>query len=367
MKERIRRQFEKLAGLVGPSGSEYDVVRYCCQELRPLAAAVEMLPNGSVCARFDGRGPGPNVMIDAHADEIGVLVRYISPSGFLFFETLGGAHIKTLLARRMIVRGAKGCVPGVVGMPPGHIQTAAEISSLPEVSKCYIDVGASSREEVLEMGIEVGSVAVFDSPVVPMHNPDLLTGRCIDDRMGCALLLELARNLKDIEFAGSVCLSISTMEEIGLIGACQASAHVKPDYFIALDTIPAGGTPDVPEERLPIAINRGPVLSLADAGKTISAMPNRGLLRHVRAAAGDAGIPLQTVTMFGHSYSNNADGVDRYGSHCPAVALSIPRRYSHSPIEMVHLDDCVLAYRLLAKLVERNADASFDFLPDAMA
>ena len=129
------------------------------------------------------------------------------------------------------------------------------------------------------MGIEIGSVAVFDSPVVEMHNRDLLTGRCIDDRIGCAVLLEMVKTLPNLDFCGTVIVSISTMEEIALVGAYQASVHFRPDYFVALDTIPAGGTPDVPESRLPVSIGKGPVLSVADAGRSICHMPNKGLLR----------------------------------------------------------------------------------------
>ncbi len=364
MKERIRERFRTLASFVAPSGSEYDVIRYCRDELKQWTDSVEVLPNGSIGAVFNGKRPGPTVMIDSHADEIGVLIRYITPTGFLMFEPLGGISVKTLLARRMIVRGTKGCVPGVVGMTPGHIQTAAEAASLPDLAKCYIDVGASSAAEVAEMGIEIGSVAVFDSPAVEMYNRDLLTGRCIDDRIGVAVLLELVRELPALDFAGKVIVSVSTMEEIALIGAYQSSAHFKPDYFIALDTIPAGGTPDVPEARLPVSIRKGPVLSVADAGRSICHMPNKGLLRHIRAVAAGEKLPLQIVSMFGHCYSNNSDSVDRYGSHCPAAPLAIPRRYSHSPIELVDLNDCVTTFELLKALVRHNESASFGFLPE---
>ena len=215
------------------------------------------------------------------------------------------------------------------------------------------------------MGIEIGSVAVFDSPVVEMHNRDLLTGRCIDDRIGCAVLLEMAKTLPNLDFCGTVIVSISTMEEIALVGAYQSSAHFRPDYFVALDTIPAGGTPDVPESRLPVSIGKGPVLSVADAGRSICHMPNKGLLRHIRAVAAAEQLPLQVVSMFGHCYSNNSDSVDRYGSHCPAVPLAIPRRYSHSPVELVDLNDCVAAFDLLKALILHNDRVKFDFLPEA--
>ena len=365
MKERIRNRFRTLASFAGPSGSEFDVIRYCRDELKQWADSVEVLPNGSIGAVFKSSRPGPAMMIDSHADEIGVLIRYITPSGFLLFEPLGGISAKTLMARRMIVRGTHGCVPGVVGMTPGHIQTAAEAASLPDLGKCYIDVGARSAAEVAEMGIEIGSVAVFDSPVVEMHNRDLLTGRCIDDRIGCAVLLEMAKALPNLDFCGTVIVSISTMEEIALVGAYQSSVHFRPDYFVALDTIPAGGTPDVPESRLPVSIGKGPVLSVADAGRSICHMPNKGLLRHIRAVAAAEQLPLQVVSMFGHCYSNNSDSVDRYGSHCPAVPLAIPRRYSHSPIELVDLNDCVAAFDLLKALILRNDRVKFDFLPEA--
>ena len=366
MKGQLKEKLAVLTGLIGVSGSEHQVIRYCRDYLEPLADEVTVLPCGDLIARFDSGVPGPKMMIAAHADEIGFHIRSIDKNGFIYFGVFGGVQLKTVLASRVLFNGSKGVVKGIVGLTPGHITPPEERSKVPAMDNCYIDVGACSDEEVYEMGLEVGSTAVVESPLTELNKPDLVTGRCIDDRAGCAALLQLAEAMKSgsLKFAGSIYVTITVQEETGLLGAIHASEAVKPDCFIAVDTAPCGGTPDVPERLLPTKMGGGPIITISDNTSQVSKIfPNRGLVAFAKRYAKENGIPLQRVPAPGAG-NNDAGAVNYVGSHCPAMGLVMPRRYSHSASEVMDLNDLVYEYRMLEGLVQNNGSISFDFFAE---
>ena len=366
MKEALKEKLKELTALIGVSGSEQPVIRYCLEHLKPLADEVTVLPCGDLIARFDGTMPGPKMMIAAHADEIGFHIRSIDKNGFIYFGVFGGVQLKTVLASRVLFNGKKGVVKGVVGLTPGHITPPEDRGKIPPMDACYIDVGATSYEEVLEMGLEIGSTAVIESPLTELNKPDLVTGRCIDDRAGCAALLQLAEDIKagKLTFEGSVYITITVQEETGLLGAIHASDYVKPDCFIAVDTAPCGGTPDVPERLLPTKMGGGPIITISDNTSPVSKIfPNHGLVAFAKRYAAQQGIPLQRVPAPGAG-NNDAGAVNYVGSHCPAMGLVMPRRYSHSASEVMDLNDLVYEVRMLAGFIENNGKISFDFFAE---
>ncbi len=363
MKEKLKERVRFLTSLIGVSGNEHDVIAYCRDYLKPLADSVEVLPIGSLIARFDGGRPGPKMMIAAHADEIGFIIRSISKDGFIYFGTCGGVTIRTVLAGRVLLKGSKGIVKGLIGVPPGHITTEAERSKVPASDECYIDVGATSYEEVLEMGLDIGCTGVMERPMDELNKPDLITGRCLDDRAGVAVLLELAERIKsgEISFDGTIYITVTVEEEVGLVGAIHASDYIKPDCFIAVDTAPCGGTPDVPERKLPTKLGGGPIITVADLTSPVSKIfPNRGLLDFAKRYAAENGIPLQRVPSPGAG-NNDAGSVNYVGSHCPAIAVVIPRRYSHTAAELMDLKDLEREYRMLEGFIKNNGKISYDY------
>jgi endoglucanase len=201
-KARIKQRFFAVNKIIGVSGSETEIIRYCRDELQPLADDISICHDGTLIAEFRGIRPGPKLMLDAHVDEIGVSVKYIDPKGFLFYDSFG-VHMNSLIGRRILLQGSKGQIFGVVGITPGHILPPAEQNTLPSVSQSYIDVGANSYDEVIEMGIDVGTTGVYESFAVEMHNPDLIVSRSVDNRIGVTYLLELAKDIKDRNFSGT--------------------------------------------------------------------------------------------------------------------------------------------------------------------
>lgn len=366
MKEQIRKIFLELSNLIGVSGYEQDAAAYCRDALTQYTEQVEVMPIGNVIGTFCGNRPGPTVMVAAHMDEVGIVVRYITPNGFILFEKVGGVVPKVLPGRRMLLRGDHGAVHALVGITPGHLVAPAEANSVPSTAQSYLDIGAASREEAEKMGVHIGTTGVYDCPAMELNKPDLLTGRCVDDRLGCAVLLALAKELQAGDFAGKVHLAFVVQEETSHAGAAAASAYLKPDYCITLDTFPAGGTPDVPESRIAANIGKGVVLSLYEAINFAFLMyvPHPGLLKTAKEAAAQTQIPLQWVTMAEALYCNDASDVVRIGSHCPCLELGIPRRYSHSMAELFCLQDAVYACELIREILMRNESVSLDFLPD---
>ncbi len=363
MKQKLKERLRVLTGLIGVSGSEHQVIRYCQEQLSPLADEITILPCGDLIAAFNSGKPGPRMMIAAHADEIGFHIRHISKDGFLYFGFYGGAQLKTVIASRVLLNGSKGIVKGLVGLTPGHITPMEERSKIPPIDECYIDIGATSAEEVAAMGIEVGTTGVIESPLTELNKPDLVTGRCIDDRSGVAILLELAQAIKSgsLPFEGTIYITITVQEEIGLLGAIHASDYVKPDCFIAVDTAPSGGTPDVPERKLPTKLGGGPIITIGDmGGATSKIFPNWGLLTFAKEYAAKHNIPLQRVPAPGAG-SNDAGAVNYVGSHCPAIGIVMPRRYSHSAAELMDLNDLVNEYLLLEGFIRNNASIRYDF------
>lgn len=365
VKQAIKETYFALNGLIGVAGFEQDVVRFCRDWLAPLADELTVTTTGNLIATFHGRRPGYRMMLAAHVDEVGYIVKHIRPDGFLLFERLGNPVAKTMPSRRLLLQGKHGVVPGVIGLTPGHVETAEEAGRVNASKDSYIDVGAADAADAAAMGIEVGTVAVPDSPAIEMYHKDLIMGRAADDRINCAVLLELAKELKEMDFAGTVDLVLSVQEEIGVIGAKQVTAALRPDYCVVLDTFPAGGTPDVPVTRLPVRMGGGPVISLVDTlvgPMTCGYVTNKKLVELARDVSQKEGISLQFITMCEDHYGTDAIGITNEGSHCPCVSLGMPRRYSHAPNEMFSMADAADIYRLVKGMVEKNGELDLSFL-----
>ena len=191
------------------------------------------------------------------------MVKSIQPDGFLRIDKLGGVLDALLLGRKVWVNGHL----GVVGVKSGHLQSADEKTRVTPLDLLYVDVGASSSEEVARMGIRIGDPWVWLSELEQMTNPDLLVGKAIDNRLSCAVLLQVLRELQGAALDGTLIALVAVQEEVGLRGAKVAAEHAAPDYAVCVDTFMSGDTPDVNYYReMPVGIGRGPVNLLANTG-----------------------------------------------------------------------------------------------------
>lgn len=349
VKSDLRATLERLTALNGPAGFEGPVVAALADEFGHAGASVRVDHMGNVYARLPRSDPaGPHLMIAAHSDEIGAMVRYIDPDGFLRIDPLGIVAPVLFVGRRVDVAGHL----GVVGVRPVHGQTPAERLQAPPFEQLYVDVGATSAGEVLGMGIRVGSPVSYESPLRTFTNPDRLCGKAIDNRLGCAVLIQLFRELRDREPAGTVTAVAAVQEEVGLRGATVAARSVRPDYAIVVDTLPVEDTPGAQEGRICGRIGQGPVLVVAASGSTFV----NGHIGHPRVgewierAGASCGVSVQRVSSLGYAVTDAA-AVHLRGEGIPTGVIGLPRRYSHSPVCTFDINDAVGAVRLLREFV----------------
>jgi endoglucanase len=356
LKAAIRETTADLAAIPGVPGHEHAVAIEVRRRLGRVTDEVTVDRFGNVFGVRRGRGSGPRLMLAAHTDEIGFLVKSLEPGGFLRFERLGGATEVALMGQKVIVDGAH---HGVIGVRPGHLSRETD-KKLPPVSEMYIDVGVRSAAEAQALGIGPGSTVTFATTITPAANPDRLVGHAVDNRLGLAVMLQALALVAETP-AGDVVAVATSQEEVGLRGAEVAAFKVQPDYALAIDTIPVGDTPDVHmTKELPLALGRGPAMILAAGSGQRGAITHPAVKRHLLAAAGRAGVPVQQVLMLNMA-NTDATAIHLTREGVPTGTISLPRRYSHSPVEMFDLNDAAMAVRWLARFIADMASHDLAF------
>jgi len=330
---RLERLIRELAPAYGPSGHEDAVRDLIGRHVAPLAAetAVDRLGNLICLVRGSG-GPGARrVMIAAHMDEIGLMVTHIDDNGFLRFAPVGGHGPATLLGQRVVF--ADGTV-GVIGA-----EKLDDIKDL-KLDRMFIDTGAADRDAAAAR-TPVGSTAVFQRSVSAAGTR--LTGKALDDRTGCAVLVELMHQLHDHPSPHDVYCVFSVQEEVGLRGARTAAYAIAPDLAIAVDVTAAGDTPK--GEKLNMVLGGGTAIKVKDS----SLIAHPAVRRVLVDRAARCGIPYQMeVLPYG---GTDAGAIHLTHSGVPSGALSIPTRYLHSPAEMVDLRDVAATADLLVAVL----------------
>ncbi|HHV78186.1 MAG TPA: M42 family metallopeptidase [Firmicutes bacterium] len=335
---------KQLSESFGPSGFESEIARLM-QGFWKERCDVQFDRLGSIVGRMPGRGP--RVMIAAHMDEVGFLVTHITEKGFLHFQTIGGWWDHVLLAQRVRIRTRNGDVFGVIGSKPPHLMNQEDRKKMVERKNMYIDVGASSADEVRRLGIEPGDPAVPASPFQVMGGGKSVLSKAWDDRAGCACLVELSRKLAGNPIECEVILVGTVQEEVGLRGATTSAKLVKPDIAIALDVDVAGDVPGIEEYESRSKLGKGPSILLYDA----SMIPHGGLLRFVKEVARTEGIPIQFNAMPGGGTDAGRIHLSEVG--VPSIVIGIPARHIHSHAGVINIDDCDATVRLLLALLRK--------------
>lgn len=362
VKAEIRQDLEQLTALDAVSGHEQAMVRAMRDRLGPLSDELNVDTFGNVRATLSGTGDGYHLMLAAHSDEIGLIVKSIEPNGYLRFSTAGGVQPGLLPARMVRVNGA---VHGIIGVKSGHLLLPEERNRPVEPDRLYIDIGADSSAAVAELGVRIGDPVAFVSPLTELNHPGILAGKAIDDRLGCAVLLAVMRQLRRDPSRTKVSCVITTQEEVGLRGAAVAAYSVDPDCAVAIDTFMSGDTPDVDFHReMPAAIGKGPVLLVASGGDAHGNFIHAAMERLLEQAAADAKVPYQRATVLGKA-ATDASTIHLARGGIPTGGVGLARRYSHSPVCTCHLEDAANAVIWLLALV-RTLDGrpSLAFLPD---
>lgn len=349
MRDTLRERIAAYTRLHAPVGFEEPVLRQARDELAAFCQSIEVDARGNVYGYLSGTdASAPRVMITAHADEIGFLVTSITAKGFLRFTKLGHPTDLVLPGQQVRVLTAEGPLPGVIGVKPGHVLSGDEARIVPPIEALYIDVGATSADEVADWGIEAGTPAVYVGELIATNNPNRCFGKCPDNRAGIVAVLEVAKRLARSPPAANVVFVITVEEEVGLRGAAVAAAKAKPDVLLVVDTVPSGGTPDLSPEQLPWDIGDGALLKVRE----VKGLSTHGPLRNlVRETAEEHGIPHKMIV--DTAGITDATSAQQASGDIAAMVIALARRYSHSAVEMFDLSDVEAIIDLTCRVTER--------------
>jgi endoglucanase len=332
---------KQLVAAPSPSGFEQPVQELVRRNLRNFADELRTDVHGNVIAIKNPEGK-PRVMIAAHCDEVGFMVKYITDEGYIYFAPVGGVDANLVPGQHVEVHTAKGAVPGVVGKKPIHLMEEEDKKKKQEIHKFWIDVGAGKKKE-LEGIVNVGDIITFQGRFNVLRNK-LVTSRSFDDKAGVFVLTEIVRELAKRKFEAGIFAVSTVQEEVGLRGATTSAYAVKPDIGIAIDVEFSSDYPDIDKKRVgDISLGKGPVLY---RGANINPVLGKLLIK----AAREKRIPHQL------SGSPRATGTDanvmqltRTGVATAVVGL--PNRYMHTPVEIVSLRDMENAVKLLVSFI----------------
>jgi endoglucanase len=340
----ITETLEKLSNVYGVTGREDEVASLMKKLLKPYVDEVKEDKLGNVIGTKKGEKNAPKVMLAAHMDEIGLLVKTITKEGFLHFAKIGGIDDRILLAQKVLVFTEKGPLHGIIGSKPPHIQKEEERKRVIPYDELFIDIGATSQEEAKKMGVKVGDAICFDVKFAKIKE-NIVIGKAFDDRIGCVIMIEALKRLKKTE---CTIYAVGTVqEEVGLRGAATAAFGIYPDFGIALDVTISGDTPEVKETDAPIKMRKGPSITVADGGMIV---PPK-VLRLMIDAAEENKIPYQLET--GLPGSTDAARILLTRDGVPSGVISIPTRYIHSPTSLLNLEDVENAVKLLVAIIQK--------------
>ena len=334
-----------LSNAPGPSGFEEAVRAIMVPRMKAASEDLRYDGLGSVIARQGSSGP--RVMLDAHMDELGGVLRRVTPDGFLSMQMLGGWLNQALAGQRWVIIGSKGPVHAVSSIRDIHLAPAEERGSLIKRDAVFLDVGAGSAAEVAALGIAPGDPVVPDSGFEVLNGTANYAGKAWDDRVGCAVLLMAMERLKVTGHPNQIFFVATVQEEIGLRGARTATAIVKPDIGIAIEGGVTGDAGGAHPEESQVKLGHGPGLFLYDS----SALPNRKLVSLIRKVAGEAGVPLQFDLVQG--YGDDSAEMQTVAGGAPTVNLIVPARYTHVHTGVINRHDFDQTVDLVVALLRR--------------
>lgn len=340
----LAETLERLSNACGVTGREDEVKALMKDLLRPCVDELWEDKLGNVIGVKKGREGAPRVMLAAHMDEIGLLVKTISKEGFIQFTKMGGIDDRILLAQKVIIYTEKGLVHGVIGSKPPHIQKEEERKKVIAYDELFIDIGAESLEQAREMGVKIGDPVGFDIKFTYIGK-DAVIGKAFDDRVGCAVMVEAMKQLTEAEC--TVYAVGTVQEEVGLRGAATSAFGIYPDVGIAIDVTIAGDMPGVKEFEAPVKMRKGPSITVADYGL----ITHPKVLRLLIEAAEENSIPYQLES--GLMGSTDAARISLTREGVPSGVICIPTRYIHSPASLLSLKDAENAVNLTVAALKK--------------
>lgn len=343
------------------AGHEEKMIRYMRDALTPFADEVRVDKVGNVVAKIEGTDPqAPNIMIFAHMDQLGFVVRSVTQDGFIQLERLGGIPEKVLPGLRVFVESENGkSIPGVLGLKAHHATAAEDKYKVIPYQDLYVDIGATTSEDVHLLGIEIGCPIVYEPSFQILEN-GRVSGTSLDDRGGCAVLVKLAEAAHAARPPATLFIVGTVQEEFNLRGAVVAANKVQPDVAISLDVMIAGDTPEL-QGRSALKLGSGPAIGLYSfhgRGTLNGTIPHPELVRIAKKAAATERIDFQRNAMLG--ILTDSSYVQLVGDGVPCIDLGYPARYTHTPIEVCDMGDLEGLLALVWAMV-KTIGSSFNF------
>jgi len=334
----VKDLLRKLSNAHGISGSEGSVFAIIKKELKGCVDEIHEDIMGNLIAIK--RGNKFKIMLAAHMDEIGLMVKYIDEKGFIRFVTLGGWYAPTLYNQRVILHGTKGRCFGVIGGKPPHMMDDEERKKGVKIDDMFIDVGASTKEEIAKLGIEIGTPISIDREFTELSN-NRVTGKAFDNRAGVALLI---KTLQKLESPFTIYGVFTVQEEVGLKGARTSAFIIDPDCAIATDVTIPGDHPGIEMKDAAVELGKGPVITLVDSsGRGLIA--SKKVVKWLKDIADSNGIQIQVEVGTGGTTDATAIHLNKGG--VPSTTISPPTRYIHSPVEVLDTRDIEAGVELL--------------------
>ena len=350
MNETAKTFLFDLLNTPSPTGFETAGQRKWAAYVRPLADTVESDSYGTAWATLHGSSDdAPRLMLEAHADEIGFMVNHVTEKGFLSILPVGGSDRALARGRRVRVLADGGEVPGVIGITAIHMRDKKD-DTIPEWHAMFVDVGASSKEEVAERGVRVGHPVVFAESAEEAM-PGRLVGRALDNRIGGFIIAQVVARLAEADRQTATVYAVNAVqEEIGGHGAQMVAYRLAPDVAVVLDVTHATDTPGLNQaQHGEVTLGAGPSL-------THGASNHPRVVERLMEAAGEAGIPIQHEAT-SRSTGTDTDSIFTTRSGVPSALVSLPMRYMHSTVETVDLEDverCISLLTAFARSIQAD-------------
>ena len=335
---------QELSDAFGVSGFEDEVREVISGRIQPYVDELRTDVLGNLIATRKGKSDF-KLMYDAHMDEIGLMVSYVDEKGFLRFTTLGGWDSRILPAQTATILTRKGKkIKGVIGTVPPHITKLEDRQKAIQLEDLFIDVGASSNEEVEKIGVQIGDPAVPSYPFETL-NSKMVMGKALDDRAGCAVLVKTLESLRGQSLDVTLICNFATGEEVGGRGARTAAYQIEPDLAIAFEGTIGADVPGIPPQRQPVRLGKGPAITVADRSLVV----NRKLIIALEALAEKGKIPYQyKLPAFG---GTDAGVIHTTRGGVLSGVVSVPCRYIHSPFSILRIDDFENTVKLAREIV----------------
>ena len=332
-------------GVPGYEDRIRDLVR---TELEPHVGEIRSDAMGNLVGTVEGDTPGYEVVVAAHMDEIGFMVKHVDDEGFLELDALGGWDPRILRAQRVAIHTDDGDVPGVIGAVPPHTLTDEQRKADAKVEDVRVDLGLDA--DAVEERVSVGDLVTLDGRAERVG--DCVVGKSLDNRVSVLAMIEAARRIDDPDV--TIHFAATTQEEVGLRGASALGVDLDPDLVLAMDTTVANDVPGFETGSQVTRLGEGAAIKLKDS----SVITNAKLNRRIRELAEERGIDYQLEVL--PAGGTDTGGLQRASGARPAGAISFPTRYLHTPTESVHEDDLGSVIELLVATLETE-DGSHDY------